>query len=290
MGAILALQSDHISRSEMKVVLLLAVCALFVVSASQAQVDAETSPTAKVAGNLRHHGASKVAATSAPPSAETIIGRDLLLDGANGVLRFSGQGDALQIQRFSMLGEVISDPTQQCRIDVVDETTIATKNLGHPDGLQRFAAEIPACPFEFDVLDGAVLLARQIQACVFKEADCQANPSGLWGPDSASIVADAKVKKQERVSADAAMDANYRALAARLKDQRRADALVDEQSRFLADREETCRSYLHEDLYGFCTIRLTEARAAFLKARLDELPQDLAQKPDVRPHHRKPTQ
>ena len=59
-----------------------------------------------------------------------------------------------------------------------------------------------------------MLLARQVHACVFKEADCQANPSGLWGPDSASIVVDAKLKKQERASAVAAMDANYRALSA----------------------------------------------------------------------------
>jgi hypothetical protein len=193
----------------------------------------------------------------------------------------------LQIERFSMLGEVISDPAQQCRIDVVGEAPIAIKNLGHPDGLQRFAADIPACPFEFDVLDGAVLVPRQIQACVFKKADCQANPSGLWGPDAASLVVDAKLKKEARANAEAAMSANYRTLGARLKDQR-ADALVDEQSRFAADREDICRGYLHEASHGFCTIRLTEARAAFLKARIDELPQDVAQKTDIRPHRHKP--
>jgi hypothetical protein len=222
------------------------------------------------------------------PSADTILGRDLLLDGAHGVLRFSSQADALQIQRFAMVGEVISDPARQCRIDVVGESAIGTKNLGHPDGLQRFAAEIPACPFEFDVLDGAVLAARQIQACVFKEADCQANPSGLWGPDGASLNADVKLKKEARASAEAAMDANYRALAARLKEQLRSDALVDEQSRFVADRQDTCRGYLHEDSHGFCAIRLTEARAAFLKARIDELPQDIAQKLEVKSHRHKP--
>jgi hypothetical protein len=270
---------------------LVVICAFFVASASQAQVasqsGAETSPTAKVVTSFRHRG-SKVAATLAPPSGDTIIGRDLLLNGVHGVLRFSDQADALQIERFSMLGEVISDPAQQCLIDVVGKSTIGTKNLGHPDGLQRFVAEIPACPLEFDVLDGAVLAPRQIQACVFKQADCQANPSGLWGPDGASIAADAKLKKEARASAEAAMDANYRILAARLQDQRRSEALVDEQSRFLADREEICRSYPREDLHGFCTIRVTVARAAFLKARLDELPQDTAQKPDIKPHRRKP--
>ena len=276
----------------MKVLLRLALpCAVIVASASQAQIAsqgaAEQSPTAKVVRNVRHHQASKATATFAPPSADAIIGRDLLLDGGKGVLRFSGQADALQIQRFSMAGEVISDPAQQCRIDVVGDSAIGTRNLGHPDGLQRFTADIPACPFEFDVLDGAVLAARQIQACVFKEADCQANPSGLWGPDGASLNADAKLKKEARASAEAVMDANYRALAARLKDQLKSDALVDGQSRFVADREDTCRGYLHEESHGFCTTRLTEARAAFLKARIDELPQDIAQRPEVKSHRHK---
>jgi uncharacterized protein YecT (DUF1311 family) len=268
--------------------------ALLVVSPTEAQapVDAgaESSPTAKIATRIKHHRMPKAPATSAPASVEAVVGRDLLLGGANGLLRFSGQADALQIERFSMVGEVISDPKQECRIDVNGETAIGTKSLGRPDGLLRFEADIPACPFEFDVLDGAVLARPQLQACVFKQADCQASPAGLWGPEGASLPDDAKAKKEARASADAAMNANYQALTARLSDQSKADSLADEQSRFMSDRQETCRTYSHEDLHGFCTIRLTAARAAFLKARLDELPQDVAGKANPKPRRRKSPQ
>lgn len=235
------------------------------------------------------HKAPKAAATYAPPGAATVIGRALLLNGANGLLQFSGRADALRIDRFTMLGEVISDSTQQCRIDV-GGATMETKSLGRPDGLLRFEADIPACPFEFDVLDGAVLVPVQLRACVFKDADCQASPSGLWGPDGASLVTDAKLMEQARVRAEAAMAANYRALDARLKDRSKADDLAGEQNRFLSDREDTCRAYAHENLHNFCAIRLAEARAAFLKARTDELPDVVAKSRGSAPHRRKPPQ
>ena len=268
--------------------------ALVVASPAEAQLPISNvpspSPVTKMARDSRLHRESKAAVTSEPPSAATVIGHNLLLGGANGLLRISSPAGALQIERFTMLGEMISDPTQQCLIDVGGETTIGTKNLGRPDGLERFEADIPACPFEFDILDGAVLVPGQFRACVFKDADCQASPSGLWGPDGASLLTDAKQTVQARTSAEAAMDVNYRTLEAGLSDRSRADALADEQSRFLSDREDICRKYSHEDSHRFCTIRLTEARAAFLKARTDELPKDAAKKPAPRPHRRKPAQ
>jgi hypothetical protein len=238
----------------------------------------------------RPHRAPKAAATYAPPGAATVIGRALLLNGANGLLQFSGRADALRIDRFTMLGEVISDSTQQCRIDVGGGATIETKSLGQPDGLLRFQADIPACPFEFDVLDGAVLVPVQLQGCIFKDADCQANPSGLWGPDGTSLVMDVKLMEQARARAEAAMAANYRALDARLKDRAKADDLAREQNRFFSDRAEMCRDYSHENMHNFCAIRLTEARAALLKARTDELPDVVAKSRGSAPHHRKPPQ
>lgn len=232
----------------------------------------------------------KAAPTYAPPSAASVIGRALLLNGATGLLQFSGRAGALRIDRFTMLGEVISDPTQQCRIDVGGGATIEAKSLGRPDGLLRFEADIPACPFEFDVLDGAVLVPDQLRACIFKEADCQASPSGLWGPAGASLPTDAKPIEHARARAEAAMVANYRALDARLNDRAKADDLAREQNRFLSDREEICRGYSRENAHNFCATRLTEARAAFLKARMDELPEVKGKSAGSAPHHRKPSQ
>ena len=214
------------------------------------------NPVGTVVKVTRLHKTPSAAATYAPPSVATVIGRALLLNGANGLLQFSGGADDLRIDRFAMIGEVISDSTQQCRIDVVG-ATMETKSVGHPDGLLRFEADIPACPFEFDVLDGAVLVPVQLRACVFKDADCQANPSGLWGPAGNSLTTDAKLIDQARARAEAAMAANYRALDARFKDRTKADDLAREQDRFLSDRADICRAYSHENLHSFCAIRLT---------------------------------
>jgi hypothetical protein len=230
-----------------------------------------------------------VAAVYTPPGVATIIGRPLLLNGATGQLMFSGRAEALRIDRLTIVGEVISDAKQQCRIDVGAGAPIDVKSLGHPDGLLRYSAEIPACPFEFDVLDGAVLVPAQLRACVFQAADCQASPSGLWGAAGTALLTTAKPIEHARALAEAAMTANYRALDARLVDRTKADDLARDQSRFSSDREETCRDYSHESAHSFCATRLTEARAAFLKARIDEMPVQVAAKgPSPKPHKRKP--
>jgi hypothetical protein len=231
----------------------------------------------------------KAPAAYAPPAVAAVIGRPLLLNGASGELQISKADDALQIDRLTLLGEVISDPGQQCRIDV-GGGAIEIKSLGRPDGLLRFSAEIPACPFEFDVLDEAVLVPPQMAACVFKEADCQASPSGLWGPAGGVLEKDAKLIERARAHADAAAAANYRLLEARLSDPDKASALAQEQSRFTADREDICRNYARESVHNFCATRLTEARAAFLKARIDEAAPAAGAAKSAPKHKRKPPQ
>jgi hypothetical protein len=267
-------------------------CMIFAASPAAAQLALPGAVAPNPAGTVEKapglHKRHEAAPTYAPPGAATVTGRALLLNGANGLLQLSARAGALRIDRFTMVGEVISDSTQQCRIDVGGGATIETRSVGRPDGLLRFEADIPACPFEFDVLDGAVLVPAQLQACIFKEADCQASPSGLWGPAGASLATDAKPIEHARARAEAAMVANYRALDARLSDRTKADDLAREQNRFLSDREETCRDYSRETAHNFCATRLTEARAAFLKARMDEAPAAAGKSPGSGPHRRKP--
>jgi hypothetical protein len=235
--------------------------------------------------------APRSAAVHAPPGVVGVIGRPLMLNGANGQLQFSGPEDAPRIDRLILLGEVISDPTQQCRIEVGGGAPIALKDLGRPDGLQRFAAEIPACPFEFDVLDGAVLVPAQLSACVFKEADCQASPSGLWGPAGGAIEKDARLIEQARASAEAALTSYYRALDERfMNDPAKSSDLAGEQSRFTSDRQDICRQYARESVHAFCAARLTEARAASLKLRLDEVSATAGPEKSSSKRKRKPSQ
>jgi hypothetical protein len=249
------------------------------------------NPTGTAAKVSNPKKTPRAAAAFAPPGVETVVGRPLSLNGANGVLQLSGAADALKIDRLTLLGEVISDPTRQCRIDVGGDAPIEAKSVGRPDGLMRFSVVIPACPFEFDVLDGAALVPPQLQACIFQQADCQASPSGLWGAAGAALgAAEAKQIEQARARAETALAANYRALAARLNDPAKANDLARDQSRFTSDRQDICRDYARESTHGFCTTRLTEARAAFLKARFDELSPVAEKKPPSSRRKPKPPQ
>jgi hypothetical protein len=203
-----------------------------------------------------------------PAGPAAILGRALLQNGANGVLQFSSRGGVLRIDRLTLVGEVISDPKQQCRIDVVTGASVEAKSLGRNEGLNRYEADIPACPFDFDVLDGAVLAPAASSVCVFKAADCQASPAGLWGPDGGALVEKSAQIEHDRAREEALMRANFRSLGEATKDATHSAELAREQANFSSDRDLTCHDFAHEAAHGFCATRLTEARAAQLQARL----------------------
>jgi hypothetical protein len=165
----------------------------------------------------------------------------------------------------------VSDSSQRCVVAIVGETPIVATNVGRPDGLERFEAKVPACPISFDVLDGAVLVPSQITACVFKAADCQTSPGGLWGPDGASLVGDAAKIVKERATAEKAMGKAFHAIEDRAEGNPQAADLVRDQNGFAGQRDELCRDYAKESVHGYCGLRATEARAALLRTRLDDL-------------------
>jgi hypothetical protein len=209
--------------------------------------------------------AAPPARLAADPAALT--GKSLRLNGLDGVLQLAkGDGDALKIVRYVLPGEVISHPEQKCRVDIVSETPIEAVSKGAPDGLPRYAADIPACPLAFDIVDGAVLAPAQGNACVFSAADCQASPSGLWGPQPAEM--DPKAVSKLLATADRSIQDSLRDLEKHDKDA--AASLAREQSDFSADRDEICRAYAEETRLGFCTSRLEQSRAALLAKRAAE--------------------
>ena len=217
-------------------------------------------------------------AVGSPPSSAdfasseaAVVGRPRRVAGAQGQLLLSGHGKLLRIDKFSLPGEVISTPSRKCLIEIIGKTPIETKSLGRPEGLERYEAEIPACPFSFDLLDGAVLVPAQNAACVFQAADCQASPSGLWGPDAASLESDAKSIERQRALAETAAAGLLHALEARLKGRPEAQDVAREQSDFIARRDDVCRDYDKESAHGYCASRMAQSRAALLKARIDAL-------------------
>jgi hypothetical protein len=225
-----------------------------------------SDPSAKPEAHKKARKPAPIKATPiAPPSLESIIDHPLFQNGVDGQLIFSLRDKILRIEKFTLSGEVISDAKQKCRIDIVSEGPIQVKTLGAPDGMDRYSAEIPACPLTFDVLDGAVVAPPQTTACVFQAADCQASPSGVWGPEAASLEKDAKAIEKSRSRADASIVESLRLIKAR--DKRASASLVREQTEFASRRDDACRDYAGEARHGFCAARMTEARAALLRTR-----------------------
>jgi len=204
-------------------------------------------------------------------SLASAVGQPLKLNGRDGELTLWGRDRALKIAKLTLAGEVISDPTQKCRIDIVGDQPIEAKSLGRPDGLARYEAEIPVCTFTFDVVEGAALVPALNAACVFKAADCRASPGGLWGPDAASLAGEAKAIAQARTHADDAAARLLKTLAARLKGKPEADDVERDEADLINRGQEICRDYDQEKDHGFCASRMAQVRAAWLKARADKL-------------------
>ena len=111
--------------------------------------------------------------------------------------------------------------------------------------------------------------SAQTTACVFQAADCQASPSGLWGPDGATLEKDAKAIAKARRSADASISRILRFIQDR--DKASSATWTREQTDFASQRDEVCRDYAAEGRHGFCEDRMTEARAALLRKRAEDL-------------------
>ena len=225
-------------------------------------------------------GKSAKLAAGAAPGVAGLDGKPLLLNGAAGLLQISGDDNAVRIDRLRLAGEGVSDPSQRCVVDIVGEKPIEATSEGRPDGLERFHADVPACPIVFDVLNGSALVPPQISACVFKAADCQTNPSGLWGPDGASLENDAADIAKERAQAEKAMGRLVHAIQDHAENNPDAESLLRDQSGFAGQRDDACREYVKESVHGFCAARMTEARTALLQGRMEVLGLQTVGKPE----------
>ena len=205
------------------------------------------------------------------PSEDAVVGRTLLRNGSTGTLVIERAGKDLRVQKLALTGDQISKPNEHCRVEV-SGMPLPLASEGKPAGLSRYKVGLEICPFSFDVLDGAVLVlvSNGGKTCEFKAADCQVDPAGLWGPRASEFGPDRiKEFERERAHAETTVRADFRALlAAAGKDKQQTKAIAAEQAGFSSEREEKCRSYAGEDVHGFCALRVTEARAIALGARL----------------------
>ena len=210
---------------------------------------------------------------------ESIVGQDLSLNGGHGRIVFARSGDALSATSLTMDGAQISRPDESCRVDVVAGQPIPAKPLGRPAGALRYQLDLEACPFSFDILNGAILVAALPGVCEFIAADCKVDPAGLWGPRASSL-GPAKIKEIEhaRSRAETLMHENFRDLLSRTHGKAAIKATAGDQAGFTSLRTQICQDYAREDQHGFCALTVTEARAMALKVMLGQVSQDIAEK------------
>ncbi len=120
------------------------------------------------------------------------------------------------------------------------------------------------------MLDGAALAVGDPPSCDFEQQNCHVDTSGLWGQQPGALGPD-KVKELERARAraDAAVRTDFKLLLTTTKDRAAITSYAREQAGFSSAREEICRDYVGESRHGFCSTRVTEARAATLSSKFD---------------------
>lgn len=201
------------------------------------------------------------------PNEETVLGRDLKQNGTNGSLRLDRPARSDLRLRLTVVGRRAAGSVDMCSVALGGAEGLPLVAQGRPEGAPRYQAADPACPLQVDILDEAVLVKGPTDICVFPTASCQADPSGLWGPEPAQLLGKAREYEQARGTADKAVRDNYKVMSQRAgRDGVRP--IVTEQASFSSDREMICRSYAREGSHSFCNSRLTEARALSLATRL----------------------
>ena len=201
------------------------------------------------------------------PTEDAVLGRDLKQNGSNGSLKIerTARGD-LRL-RLSLVGRRSAQSAETCTVPLTGPEGAALVSQGRPEGIPRYQLQDPTCPLQLDVLDEAVLVKGPADICVFQNVACQADPSGLWGPEPGQLLPRARDFEQARGSADKAVRENYKVMTQRARPEA-VRAVVAEQAAFSADREMLCRSYAREGATSFCNARFTEARAVSLATRL----------------------
>jgi len=198
---------------------------------------------------------------------ESVLNKDLKLNGVSGRIRLERSGRSDLKARITLEGTRISQPEEACAISIGDDQPVALVGRGRPEGLPRYELQAPVCPVALDVLNGSVWVKAPAEVCVVTAADCRVDAKGLWGPEPQVLAAQAPTLEAERGQADRAVRESYKVLAQKARPQE-VRAIVSEQAAFSSERDMFCSAYAREAAHGFCHARFTVARAAQLAVRL----------------------
>ena len=199
--------------------------------------------------------------------AASLAGQTLYRDGLGSEITFVARDKALFVSHLTLTGR--GDDGTSCRVEVAD-LPLPVRDEGQPDGMARIGIPVSACPLSFDVLDGALLETGDQAVCAFAATHCTVDTTGLWGPPGASLTPERdKAIERQRTLAEAAVRGGYKRLMSTTKLRSALMGYAHEQAQFSSTREEICRGYAAEVKHGFCATRVTEARAAALRAKAD---------------------
>ncbi len=263
------------SNTSWRLILMAALCALPSAASAQpmqlpgasgsAPVGTTVAPPAS-APSSRPPGTAPRTATARAVADDAIVGQALMHEGRAGrfVMERMQGGFGL---KFSAEGFQTNNLLEPCGVSF-GEQLVPLQNLGRPDGLPRFRLQSSVCPIVFDVLNNALLVVEPQAPCVIEAAQCRLNPKGLWAPDGQGLVALSRDIEKERGRAEGQVRDGFRQLGAKgdVDDKR---AAAREQAGFSSEREQICRDFSREANHGFCAAKITEAKAASLRARLN---------------------
>ncbi|RFB77956.1 hypothetical protein [Methylovirgula sp. 4M-Z18] len=256
------------------------------------QAGATPSPAAP---HKAHHHVVDGAVADRIPTQDTVTGHSIYLNGIAGEMQLDKVDSAdksnvtLKISKLSFAGDKITSQAESCKVDIAPATAITAHDVSQPGTLKSFQTDLAGCAFSFDVMDGAIRVHKLDAVCVFKAADCQADPSGVWGPSPAAFGPD-KIAElgRNRAAAENAIRKDYKVLMEKAhKEKGDVKPIAHEQASFSSERAQTCSDYSREGQHGFCDTAFTEARAALLNVRLNGMPSVAADKPK-KPKRKKP--
>ena len=239
---------------------------------AQMQLPGAVAPTGE--GTVVTPGVPKPKRTGPPPPVKVptddgLLGRTLVQNGRAGAIQFSRDGKDVRISKIVFGGEKISRPAETCTVEQPGMPLALTAG-GRPNGVTRYSAPVEACPIEFDVLDGAILVSSREKACEFATADCRVDPAGLWGQPASEIGATrAKEIERSRPGVEQTMRNHFRAwLESADKNRDLIRKISRYQAGFSSTRAEICDRYARESEHGYCSLVLTQAHSTALAARV----------------------
>lgn len=195
-------------------------------------------------------------------------------------MEFQRSAGETRLVKLTLAGDRLSRSGESCSVEAPAAQLKLAPREGDA-GVRRYQLDYADCPFSVDVLDGAVLVSTEKGACTITASDCRVDPNGLWGMGAAEFdPKNAKDMLNLRARVEKTIHADFRALYDKNKKDRPLRAyLVREQAGFSARRGEICRNYAQEADFGYCALRITEARALRLGTQLAKgvkLPQGVA--------------